>query len=175
MQGDIPGIIILLGSPNTDQGQLLSVARERCERAIWEYRRHPGYKILPTGGFGAHFNTTGQPHALYLKAYLVAHGVPEGDILEFAASRNTVEDATLSCPIVKKHGARRAIVVTSDYHADRAQYVFERLCTGVDLAFSPCATDEATCDLDLKALKEHEKRALANLKAHPEILLAESP
>ena len=158
------GIIVLLGSPNSDRGELLSVARERCERALLEYRQHPDYKILPTGGFGAHFNTTARPHAFYLKEYLVAHGVPEGDILKFAESRNTIEDATLSYPIVKKHGARRAIVVTSDYHADRARYLFERTYADIELAFSLCPTDEATCDLDLKALKAHEQEALARLR-----------
>lgn len=158
------GIVVLLGSPNTDRGELLSVARDRCERAIQEYRRHPGYKILPTGGFGAHFNTTDKAHASYLKEYLVAHGVPKEDILEFAESRNTVEDATLSHPIVKRYGVDRVTVVTSDYHAARAQYLFRREYADVELSFSLCPTAKETCDLDLRALKEHEKRALARLK-----------
>jgi len=160
----IPGIIVLLGSPNTDRGDLYSVAQDRCERAILEYRRHRGWKILPTGGFGAHFNTTDRPHAHYLKAYLVAHGIPEDGILEFAQSRNTIEDATLSYPIVVKYGVSRAIVVTSDYHGDRAQYVFEREYGDVELTFALCPTEETTCELDLPALKAHEKEALAKLK-----------
>jgi uncharacterized SAM-binding protein YcdF (DUF218 family) len=161
---NVPGIIVLLGSPNSDQGELYSVARDRCERAILEYHRHPGWKILPTGGFGAHFNATDKPHAYYLTEYLVAHGIPEEDILEFAASRNTIEDATLSYPIVKGHGVDRAIVVTSDYHGDRAGYVFGREYGDITLTFALCLTDEATCELDLRALKAHEKRALAELK-----------
>jgi uncharacterized SAM-binding protein YcdF (DUF218 family) len=160
----VQGIIVLLGSPNSDQGELYSVAQGRCERAILEYHRHPGWKILPTGGFGAHFNTTNKPHAHYLKEYLVAHGIPEEDILKFAASRNTVEDATLSYPIVKRHGVGRAIVVTSDYHGDRARYVFGREYGDVALTFALCPTDEKTCELDLRALKAHEKEALAELK-----------
>jgi uncharacterized SAM-binding protein YcdF (DUF218 family) len=160
----VKGIIVLLGSPNSDRGKLLSVARARCERAIVEYRRHPGYKILPTGGYGAHFNTTARPHAFYLCAYLVARGVPRQDILEFAESRNTVEDARLSLPLVRKHGVKKAIVVTSDYHADRARYVFEREYTDIELTFSLCATDPETCDLDLQALKAHEADALEKLK-----------
>ena len=77
--------------------------------------------------FGEHFNTTDRPHAWYLKAWLVAHGVPEEDVLAFAESQSTIEDATLSYPIVRQYGARRAIVVTSDYHAARARYVFEHV------------------------------------------------
>lgn len=158
------GIIVLLGSPNGDRGELFSVARDRCERAILEYRAHPGFKILPTGGFGAHFNTTDKPHAHYLRAYLIERGIPEEDILEFAESRNTVEDAALSYPIVKRHGARTAIVVTSDYHGPRAEYVFCRGYRDIALAFALCPTDEKTCELDLAALLVHEREALARLK-----------
>ena len=153
-----------MGSPNSDRGELLSVARDRCDRAIREYHRHPGYAILPTGGFGTHFNTTDRPHAFYLREHLLAHGVPQEDILEFAESRNTVEDAALSFPIATKHGIDRAIIVTSDYHADRARYVFERAYADIALVISACPTDEATCDLDLRALVAHEKEALAKLK-----------
>lgn len=158
-------IIVLLGSPNRDDGTLYDVARDRCEQAITEWRQHPGSKILPTGGFGDHFNTTDQPHAAYLRAYLHARGVPPQDVIEGAHSRNTIEDATLSFPIVQRHGASRAIVVTSDYHGARAQYVFGRSYAGVELTFALCPTDQATCELDLPALVAHEREALANLKS----------
>jgi uncharacterized SAM-binding protein YcdF (DUF218 family) len=94
----------------------------------------------------------------------VARGVPKEDILESAESRNTIEDVTLSYPIVKRHNARRAIVVTSDYQLDRAQYLFRHIYTDVELLFSACPTDKETCDLDLDALKEHERHALNRLK-----------
>lgn len=158
-------VIVLLGSPNSNEGQLYSVALERCRRAIEEYRLRGNCKILPTGGFGAHFNSTDRPHAWYLRAWLVAHGVAEEDVLPFAESRNTIEDATLSYPIVRGHGAHRAIVVTSDYHAVRARYVFERIYRDVALEYAICATDRQNCDLDLAALWAHEQEALARLRA----------
>jgi uncharacterized SAM-binding protein YcdF (DUF218 family) len=164
MSGRLRGIIVLLGSPNTDRGELYSVAKARCERAWREYQQHPGYKILPTGGFGAHFNRTDKPHAFYLKRYLIARGVAEDDILEFALSRSTIEDVALSYPIVTKHGVQHVIVVTSDYHADRAQFLFQRTYKGISLTFSLCPTDEQRCELDLSALKAHEKKALARLR-----------
>jgi uncharacterized SAM-binding protein YcdF (DUF218 family) len=82
--------------------------------ALDEYARHDGWKLLPTGGYGAHFNTTHQPHAAYLKGYLTAHGIPEEDIVEFAESSNTIEDATLSKPIVLGYGVKHMLVITSD-------------------------------------------------------------
>ena len=158
------GIIVLLGSPNSDQGELFSIAKDRCERAMLEYRRHPGFKILPTGGRGAHFNTTDKPHAYYLQEYLIGRGIPPDDILAFAHSRSTIEDAALSYPIVKRYGAAHVIVVTSDYHGARAEYVFRRAYPDIQLSFSLCTTDRETCELDLVALESHERAALARLK-----------
>ncbi len=84
----------------------------------------------------------------------------------FAESRNTREDASLAKPILLATGARLALVVTSDFHADRARFVFERefAGTGVTLAFVATETDEAACRLDLPALKRHEVAALARLR-----------
>ena len=162
----LSGLIVVLGSPNTDQGQLYSIAKERCALALMEYARHPGYRFLLTGGYGSHFNTTNQPHAAYLKRYLISRGIPEDRFVEYAASSNTLEDASLSKPIALKYGARQLLVVTSDYHLDRARYVFETEFTGTEVAlkFVAARTDESACLLDLEALKRHERDALARLK-----------
>jgi len=132
-----------------------------------EHHQHPGFKILPTGGRGAHFNTTDKPHAHYLKEYLIRQGIPPDDILEFARSRNTIEDATLSYPIVQRYGATHVIVVTSDYHGTRARYIFQREYLGIQLSFSLCTTDRETCELDLAALESHEQVAMARLRRTP--------
>jgi uncharacterized SAM-binding protein YcdF (DUF218 family) len=160
------GMIVVLGSPNSEDGELYSIATERCELALVEYKKRPGWKILLTGGYGAHFNTTGQPHAAYLRHYLIQRGIPSRAIVEFAESTNTLQDASLSKPIVLKHQLSEIVVITSDYHVDRARYIFERefADTQVRIEFSVSRTDEQVCELDLKALKKHEKEALAKLK-----------
>jgi uncharacterized SAM-binding protein YcdF (DUF218 family) len=160
------GLIVVLGSPNSEKGGLYSVARERCRLALDEYAARPGWKLLLTGGYGAHFNTTGRPHAAYLKDYLTARGVDKGDVVEFAESRNTLQDASLSKPVVLKYGVAHIVVVTSDYHAARARYIFEREYAGtnVEIDFAIAQTDEAACELDLDALKRHEGEALERLK-----------
>ncbi len=160
------GMIVILGSPNSADGELYSVARGRCELALAEYTKRPDWKILLTGGYGPHFNTTGRPHAAYLRDYLVERGVPGDAIVEFAESVNTLQDASLSKPIVLKYGAPQILVITSDYHIDRARYVFERefAGTGVRIEFSVSETDEATCEFDLKSQKKHEREALIKLR-----------
>jgi uncharacterized SAM-binding protein YcdF (DUF218 family) len=159
-------MIIVLGSPNSKDGKLYNIARERCELAIREYRQRPGWKLLLTGGYGAHFNTTDQPHAAYLKHYLISRGIPAHDIVEFAVSTNTLEDASCSKPIVQKYKVTKIVVVTSDYHLDRARYVFEReyADTEIDSEFSATETDEEASEIDLQSQKKHEKESLANIK-----------
>ena len=161
-----PGAIVVLGSPNDDLGRLHSIAIERCQRALRIHRDNPSWPLLLTGGYGPHFNNTALPHAEYLRRWLVEHGVPLESFLPFAQSRNTLEDAALARPILMAAGARLAVVVTSDYHAARARFVFERELadTAIVLLLVSTETDEASCQLDLAALRQHERRALALLR-----------
>ena len=167
MQKSLNGLLVVLGSPNSETGVLYSIAVARCRQAVVEYRKRPGWKVLLTGGFGPHFNTSDQPHAAYLKRHLLTQGIPETDFVEFAESINTLQDASLAKPIVVKYAVPEILIITSDYHLDRARFVFERefAATQVNLQFSSAQTDEAACELDLAALKAHERVALARLKS----------
>ena len=153
-------IIILLGAPNGPSGELSSIAVERCLEAVAVYRRHIGSGILPTGGFGD-FNQTDKPHAYYTRNFLLEHGVPARDILEPALSRFTLEDATLSKPIVSRYNAEALIVVTSDFHLERAKLIFKKTFTGCSLLFYGSKTDLPPAELDV--LRQHEKEATARL------------
>jgi uncharacterized SAM-binding protein YcdF (DUF218 family) len=162
----IDGLIIVLGSPNSEQGELYNIAKERCEQAIREVRNHPSYKILLTGGYGLHFNTTARPHAYYLKNYLVSCGINEEKFVEYAESQNTLEDASLSKPIVLKYRPHHVIVITSDYHFERARFVFDHAFSDEDIPidFSVVQTDKDKCEVDLDVLITHEKEALRKLQ-----------
>jgi uncharacterized SAM-binding protein YcdF (DUF218 family) len=161
---EIPGIIIVLGSPNDERGALLSIALERCSKALVEYRELPDYAVLPTGGWGKHFNTTDRPHAYYVKQELMARGIPDSAFLPCVESSNTMEDAALARPILERYPGADLIVVTSDFHAVRAQYLFKREYPGRKIRMSTCST-RATKD-ELAKLQEHERRALERLQRH---------
>ncbi len=156
------GIIVILGSPNDEQGNLSETAIGRLEQGLAEYRSREGYKILCTGGFGEHFNTTDRPHAEYLIRHLLQEGIPEKDILEIAQSRNTVEDALLSKPIVEKSGVRSLTVVSSDFHMQRVEHIFKQVFAGYDLTFSGAKTDFPR--ERLRTLRKHEKKELERLR-----------
>lgn len=162
----VKGMIVVLGSPNSEDGELSSVGKERCALALAEYAKRTRWKLLLTGGYGAHFNTTEQPHAAYLKAYLLKRGVPGQAIVEFAVSSNTVEDAALAKSIVLKYGAPEIVVITSDYHLERACIIFEREFGGTEvrIQFLASQTDEKAYAFDLEAQKKHERQAMAKLR-----------
>jgi len=161
------GLIIVLGSPNSETGELYTVAKERCAVVLAEYVQRPNWRFLLTGGYGAHFNTTDQPHAAYSKQYLLQQGVPSQALVEFAESTNTIQDAVLSKPIVLKYKVSEIVVVTSDYHIARARYIFERefADTGISLAFLASQTQEAVWGFDLAAQERHEQQTLMKLRS----------
>ncbi len=148
------------GAPNDDSGQLSSLAIERCQQAVLEYRTTPGHVILPTGGFGE-FNRTDQPHAFYTRRYLLGRGVPERDVLAPILSADTREDARLSKPVVVNCGVHNVVVVTSDFHMARARLIFEAEFTGFQLSFS--ASKTVLLPQELVGLLEHERNALARI------------
>lgn len=152
------GIIIILGSPNDDHGNLSSIAIERLTQGIKEYTARPGFAILLTGGFGVHFNTSDMPHAFYAMQHLLKYGIPKEEILEFVESSNTLEDAALSRPILEKYNVKNVIIVTSDFHAKRAKMVFERELPRYHLSVSSSFTHLS-------------KEQLTSLEAHEEAML----
>jgi uncharacterized SAM-binding protein YcdF (DUF218 family) len=154
--------IVILGAPNDETGELSSIAKERCHQAMSDFRTNAGSSIIPTGGWGEHFNTTSQPHGHYSRAYLVAHGVPEEAFVECVESSNTVEDARLCRPLVERYGFRRLVVVTSDFHVARAQFLFTREFPDIALTFSGARTHLPEEDLQKRIL--HEQKALARLR-----------
>ncbi len=156
------GVIIILGSPNDDKGNLMQMAVDRIDKGIEEYNKRPGYKIIVTGGFGKHFNTTDKPHAHYAKQYLVEKGVAEHDILALVESRFTMEDATLSKPVADQYRAKALVIVSSDFHIPRVSYIFRHVFRGYHLSYSEVPTH---CSPEqYHKLLQHEAEALDKMK-----------
>ncbi len=159
---EIKGVIVVLGSPNDAQGNLLSIALERCTQAFAVYQRNPTYAVLPTGGWGQHFNTTEKSHGHYIRQELSSRGIPDSAFLPCAESSNTIEDAALAHPILDLYPGAELIVVTSDFHEARARFLFEREFPDRNITFSTSAT-KLPADT-ITRLIDHEKGALGKLK-----------
>lgn len=156
------GIIIVLGAPNDNEGNLSDIALERCKQALKEYEKHNDYYILLTGGYGKHFNNTNKLHAYYTYSFLNKNGIPKDKFLEFVESSNTVEDIKLSKPVIKKYKPGDIIVITSDFHYNRAKFLFEKEMPDKKVDFSLSETNKKHSELE--KLFEHEKKALQRLK-----------
>ena len=152
------GIILVLGAPNSDEGILSDIARNRLDSAKKFYLNNPGFNILCTGGFGPHFNTTSTPHAAYAKKYLIENGIPDNSILEYVLSSNTIEDAILAKPLIDKYKPQHLIVITSDFHMRRAALIFTHELKHHNLIFveAKSTMDPAT----LERLVAHEQKAI---------------
>jgi uncharacterized SAM-binding protein YcdF (DUF218 family) len=169
----IPGLIVVLGSPNDDQGNLSLMGQGRVDLA---YQRHTelqslGWKFLLTGGFGEHFNRTKIPHAHYAKQRLVSIGVPETDFVEFALSRNTVDDALQSRPIVERYNCLSLLVVSSDFHIPRVEFVFRSVFADRSLAFAASPYIDSRSPEERERLAAHEQRELASLRERGESIV----
>ena len=71
---DINSAIIVLGAPNDEEGNLLHIAKSRCDQAYYEFQKRSKHMVLCTGGFGEHFNKTIHPHAKFAQEYLKTKG-----------------------------------------------------------------------------------------------------
>ncbi|MGB0578994.1 MAG: GNAT family N-acetyltransferase [Limisphaerales bacterium] len=154
-------VIVLLGAPNEPDGTLSPIARHRCERALLEHRRNPDWPILPTGGFGEHFNTAPEPHGFYTTQFLIDQGVNPASILPVADSCYTKDDADKAKPILESTGLKRLILVTSEFHAQRASRIFKTAFPKWRIDLS-CALTELP-RAELSHLRSHEKKALKRL------------
>jgi len=154
--------IIVLGSPNYYDGRLSLIAKSRCDKAFQLYVQYPGSKVLCTGGFGEHFNTSRFAHGKLTKAYLIELGVPESAFLEIAQSRFTFEDATMSMPILTANNIKKATIVSSEFHIKRVEYVFSNLISNIELNYLAATTPLDKAELDL--LCQHEAKAMIREK-----------
>jgi hypothetical protein len=155
-------IILVLGSPNADDGTLSKMAESRLAECLNLYRNRNS-KIVLTGGFGEHFNITKNAHALYLKQSLIESGVKNEDILALIESSNSVQDAILSKWIIDKFQPEQIVIVTSDYHYLRAKLIFETVYAPFKNFRFQLASSKDADETIISNLIDHEKTALQGL------------
>lgn len=172
----ISGLVVILGSPNDVHGNLSEMGRGRVALGHSRYLElcDQSFKILLTGGFGEHFNVTDKPNAHYAREILLACGVPREDIVEFAESRNTVDDALQARPIVDHYGVNRLVVVSSDFHMERVKFVFSKVFPDKQLEFSGATFLETRSPEEQKRLLDHESRELTSLRERGESIVGGS-
>jgi hypothetical protein len=161
------GCILILGAPNDNKGNLSLIAKSRLKLGAQELAVNTGFKILLTGGFGQHFNQTDHPHWFYAKDFLIKeHSIsPKSFLPEAIDSTNTIEDIEMARPIIEKYNFSKIVIVTSEFHLKRVQYVAEKVFNLQKLIVLYSFVPDKELDQSiLTALYDHEKKALDYLQ-----------
>lgn len=148
-------ILIVLGSPNSPNGELSTISKSRLDFCANIYEE--GNLILCTGGWGEHFNTSSRAHAVYAKNFLIKKGCLETDFLSAALSQNTVDDAIKIKEILSKIDKLKLAVITSDYHLDRVQLIFSEILNKFKIRYLGVKSN--LVKIQLQHLIKHEKNA----------------
>lgn len=117
-------IIILGGGIVTDLKILPWNVQERVNKGVDQYKDGYANKIIVTGGLvKGHDYSESEIMAPYVEFL----GVPSDDIIEENKARSTYENAANSLIIMDQQGWETALLVTSDFHTQRACHVFEKI------------------------------------------------
>ncbi len=149
-------ILVVLGAYNSSDGELDDIAKSRLDRCLELYSK--GTPILCTGGWGSHFNTAPEAHAVYAQRYLLEKGVSEEDLEAPALSKNTVDDAVKIKEIVNKDQQPQLTIITSDYHMVRVRLIFEQILKEMKIKYESVATDMKK--EEFQRLINHEREAV---------------
>lgn len=97
----------------------------------------------------------------YSRKYLVNKGIPDTAILDGPLSTNTVEDFKLSKELISQLNPDILVVITSDFHMQRAGILYRRFIDGSKVLFMPGPS--SLSEEELIPLIEHETRAVKKL------------
>jgi len=114
--------IIILPHESGRDGNLLGDSRLRSDLAIELYNKGFTKSILTLGW--DYRNDSNITLSKSFKNYLLSSGIPKEVIIENSYSRDTVGDAFFSKIIMSKKNFQNLVVITSDWHLQRAKIIF---------------------------------------------------
>jgi uncharacterized SAM-binding protein YcdF (DUF218 family) len=143
---DADAILVLGHRPPLHDGAIEGELRARVDHGVALYREGRAPWLVMSGGE----STPGVVEADVMATRAEEEGVPARAILRERASRDTIENARMSVALLRARLQRspRVLLVTSDYHLDRAARLV--VCAGA-------AVEASAADPGLSA-REHARR-----------------
>lgn len=154
-------VILTLGAPNDNEGNLSQMAIDRLNCVINIYRQNPEILIICTGGIGEQFNNTAIPHAVYAQQYLLNKGVKKESLGDIIPSTNTFEDLVHAKPVIEKMAPDTVVIVTSDFHMERVKIIHKKISFYKECTFISAPSTVSAAELEKLML--HEKKAIERL------------
>lgn len=112
--------IIVLGAKVNDDG-VSKTLKLRLDKAIEYYNKHKYVNIIVSGGKGKDEPVS---EALAMKNYLVENGINENNVILEDKATTTLENIIFSKEIISNMNlGNRVLIVTSDYHLFRGQFI----------------------------------------------------
>ncbi len=103
------------------------LAEPRAETGAALFHRHYAPRVF----------VSGQGDAISIEAQLVRLGVPADSITLENDSTSTFQNAEFTAPLLRKAGIRRALIVTSWFHARRALRCFQHEAPEISFLVTP--------------------------------------
>jgi len=125
--------VIIHGCGLISGNQISRLLENRIRKGMEVYRRSMSdCRLICSGGRGSDEAIS---EAEAMREYLLAHGIPEKDILMESSSESTIQNLKNSRDIMEQRGGRMKVaLVTSNYHVLRALIYARRLnlsCSGI--------------------------------------------
>jgi uncharacterized SAM-binding protein YcdF (DUF218 family) len=153
--------IAVFGAAEYD-GRPSPVLRARLDHALALYREHLAPLVITLGGGGGPRDSEGGVG----HDYLLAHGVPENQIIAETQSTNTEESAARLAAIARENHLNRILAVSDGTHLFR----IHALCTSMGLTVSTSPRAEARplgfWDAVMRLMHEMISYTLWRLKVH---------
>lgn len=146
--------IIVLGCQVKPDGEPSVQLKSRLDTALSYYRKAP-CKVVVTGAQG---DNEPAPEGEVMRSYLLKAGVPEQDVLADCHSFDTKENIRNAWALLSAVPCRSPLLITSDYHVQRALSIAADEGIQAQGAGSPCRSE-----LNFW-LKNHGREALAWVK-----------
>jgi uncharacterized SAM-binding protein YcdF (DUF218 family) len=121
-----PVIVVLYsGLGNTVRNGLDKYSLERIQKAVHLWKMGLAPYILFTGG-SADRRENGLPGSRSMAIEAINQGIPREKIIIEQGSKDTRHNASNSCRIIKARNWNSLILVTNDFHMQRAARLFEK-------------------------------------------------
>ena len=158
-------VIIVLGGGVQRNGALTIVSRARVERTLELYRAGVAPRLIMTGKCGF-FLKKPISEAAAMAEFARQHSVPAKAILIEEHARDTLGNACFTREhFLAPNDWRRVHIVTSDFHARRAEALFRAaLGTGYDCVVSTVTSGISSVEIALRVLEPIKPIRLALLQ-----------